>query len=53
MNTIIILNFVEGQTDIYEIPYGADSEDFLIGKGYNLDSIQYMITDGFIINDHR
>lgn len=54
MNNIIVLNFVNGEVWVYDIPDKVNPTDFIESKGFRESDVSWMITDHpIIINDER
>lgn len=52
-NYYYVLDFIKGCCDIFSGPAFEseyDLEDYLIEKGYDLDNIEYMVTDNLNYN---
>ena len=47
----LVLDQISGEVKIFPYPPGdnSDIQDFLVGKGMDLDNIQYMCVDEVII----
>lgn len=47
---ITILDYSIGMVHICAIPDNIDPEDFIINKGFNLSTINYIVTEGLNLN---